>query len=467
MTDMPAAATPTYLEALALTLPLAPSPIVERVPHSSALGRTLLEPIVADRDQPPFDRAMMDGYALRRSDLVGLAAGAALRVSATISAGMLHTEPVPKGACVAIATGAAVPAELDTVIQHERSDRGMSPERTHSDDEVRFEPTARTTVARGHAIHARGADARANTILVTAGTRLNAMHLALAATVGATTLSVAAAPPVAILTSGDEVVDPAAQSIGATQIRNSNASLLAALAPDFGGAVVLHHHILDHADETVAGLRDALDRATIVVTVGGVSAGARDHFPGAIAALGGRFVFRGARIRPGGPIAVATFPARTIDSVEPNENPHTPRVAGPNGTDGPLLIALPGNPVSALVCAHLLLRPLIARALGASGELPWRTLPLTDAVRVDPGRQSFRPARWGAEGVSIPTWHGSGDLAHVAITDGIVELPREAGDVGGAGNTNSAGMVRGMVRAGTPVRFLPWTCGIASPEHRR
>lgn len=407
------AAAPLYADAIGAVLgAVRPGPS-ERVDFEQAIGRTLRTPIVADRDLPPFDRAQMDGYAVRRAEL---RIDSPMPVVATVPAGSFLDRTVPPGACVAIATGAPLPADCDTVVPHEQSDRA-SP--------VRFVPPA-DRLAAGHAVHRRGADARRGDTLVHAGAILGARHIAIAATVGATSIDVAARPRVAILTSGDEVVSPS-NTPRREQIRDSNGPLLAALVVAMGGDVPMRRHLADEASPTRASLDEALASHDVVATVGGISAGERDRFRAAAEAARVEFIVRRARLQPGGPIAIGVAPS------------------------GAIFLGVPGNPVSALVCAHLFLWPILRRRCGGDGALPWRIATLRESATPNPARQAFRPARLAADGGAIvPRWAGSGDLAHTAETDGILELPPQSEPIA----------------VGASLRFLPW-CDASGSVARR
>jgi len=357
-------------------------------------GLTLDEPIVADRDMPPFNRAQMDGYALRH-DCYQTASP--MPVVGDIAAGQPPDVAIPEGACVRIATGAPVPDDADTVIPHEWSDRG---------DPVRFDHDAPTI---GHAIHPRGADARAGDELVARRTILGPNHLGLAASVGRTTVRVIRPPVVRIVTSGDEV-RPIGSVVQPHQIRNANGIMIGGMASRCGAGRIEHDHLPDGADVTSEHLGEALAHADIVVTIGGVSVGARDFIPAALDAHGVDVIVRGAAIQPGKPIRIGRAPS------------------------GTMVVALPGNPVSALVTACLFLRPIIRWQCGDVTPMPWQTRPLAHDVRSNPRRTVFRPCIASDDGITVPTWSGSGDLAHTSDTTGIVMLPRHDGDIA-AGET--------------------------------
>jgi molybdopterin molybdotransferase len=325
-------------------------------------------------------------------------------VAATISAGQPADVRVPPGHCVAIATGAPLPADTDTVIPHEQSDRG---------DPVRFTVTSIETA---HAVHPRGADARAGDSLVPAGTLLGPQHLGLAATVGRQQLVVAARPRATVLTSGDEVrpVDAVPEP---HEIRNSNGPMVSALLRRIGAEPVACRHVTDDPDLTAAAVTEALGHSDLLVTVGGVSVGRRDYLPEAFTAQGVSTVLHGAAIQPGRPLLAGRAPT------------------------GAIVIGLPGNPVSALACTCLFCWPVVRAQLGLPPLLPWRPVTLAEAVRPNATRRAFRPAMILEDGrVRVPAWAGSGDLTHTTPTDGLVELPIQAE----------------AVAAGTVLRFLPW-----------
>jgi molybdopterin molybdotransferase len=395
---------PDYAEALAAVLETIKPLAAERVALDSALGLTLTSDIVADRDYPPFNRAQMDGYALRAADC---AKGRRFPVIAEVAAGTICPVSIPPGACVKIATGAPVPSELDAVIEHERSDRA---------DPVSF---TLDSVDPWRSVHRCGSDARAGAVVLRAGTTLGPAHLGIAAMVGATTLSVHRRTRVAILTSGDEVVPPDG-SPQSHQIRNSNAVMLAAAFGRFGGQVASNTHLPDEPAATYEAVEQALASASsinLLVTVGGVSAGERDFFPAALEKAGARFTLRGASLQPGRPITIGS-------------SPH-----------GQVIVCLPGNPVSSLVCAHLFGWPIVRRLAGSADGLPWRTAELAQPVKPNAQRRAFRPAQLDPDGrVSVPSWAGSGDLIHTGSTHGLLELPVQPE----------------LVAPGVRLRFLPW-----------
>lgn len=393
---------PDYQDALERALSIAgPLKKKETITLAECGGRVLAETIIADRDLPPFHRAQMDGYALR-ADEVGTRES--FPVLAIVAAGMSGDVEVPPGSCIKIATGAPLPEDVDTVIQHELSDRG---------DPVRF---SIDSMERGRAVHPRGSDAKKGDVLIEASSLLRAQHLGIAAVTGKTALKVTAKPRAIILSSGDEIKQLGAP-VKTHQIRNSNGLQTAELLNRFGAEVNAIVHVFDERDETIKTVRQAIAEADLVVTLGGISAGERDHFPSAFEACGIELALERAAIQPGKPVMVGRAPS------------------------GCMILGLPGNPVSALTCACVFGWPIVRVMLGLAPDLPWREVQLAEEVKPNPNRRAFRPARLvDMSRIVIPKWAGSGDLAHTANTDGLVELPIQ----------------EGAVETGTKLRFLSW-----------
>ncbi len=402
---------PTYDQALRSVLATLPPPSAALLqqPLDEALGSELAEPIRADRDLPPFNRAAMDGYAVRSGDLGE--EGGSLEVVGTIAAGSpVDGVSLASGQCVAIATGAPVPSDADTVVPHELTDRGHPT--------VMINGPAKP----GNAIHPRGADASAGDVLLPAGITLRPHHLAIAATAGAARLVVShRAPVVTVISSGDEIRPPETptEELERHQIRESNVTLLRHAVPFFGGSILRCVHVEDEAEPTRQAVRQAVRESDFVVTVGGISAGTRDRFPDAFEHAGVETHLKGAAIQPGKPIFIGSVV-----------------------TDGHActVVGLPGNPVSVLATSHLFLWPLMRRFRGLPARLPWVVRPAGYPAKPNPHREAFRPCHIEDRGIVIPEWQGSGDLAHVAPTTGLARLPME----------------RDMVTAGNPLSYLPY-----------
>lgn len=386
----------------------------ESVPMGEAVGRVLHGDILADRDQPPFNRSAMDGYAVRSAEVKP---GASFEVVATIAAGASADPSADLSRGVArIATGAAVPESYDAVIPVEKS--------TEQNNRVRF---MLDSLDVGASIHKRGDDAVSGQTVLRSGTLLGPQHVGIAAGVGCVDISVMRRPAVSLITTGDEV-RPAAtptDQLSPCQIRNSNGPMVDALLRALGVEMMDHVHVADDPDATLAAARKALGKSHLVVTVGGVSVGRRDYLPWAWRELGLETLVQGVAIQPGKPVLIAQ----------------------PKGESQKLVIGLPGNPVSVLATAHLFVWPVIRVLMGLPLVLPWRRVWLSQPVKANGSREVFRSAALIGETrdqARVIDWHGSGDLAHTGEADGLIRLP----------------MRPGTIDAGEAVAYLPLIGGM-------
>lgn len=363
----------------------------ERVPLAAAAGRVLAAPVVADRDQPPFARATRDGFACRAADL----AKGRLRVVGQLRAGEAWTQGAIKpGEAVEIMTGAGAPAGADCVAMVEHV--------TVAEGHVGLAGTRE--LAPGENIVPAGAEARAGAVVVPAGRRVGVTETGAAAACGHAELTVFARPRVAILATGDELVE-VTETPGAHQIRNSNSYSLAAQTRAAGGEPKILPIVQDDGAATERAIREAWD-CDLVLLTGGVSMGKFDFVEQALLALGADFFFTGARIQPGRPVVFGKLASAYF-------------------------LGLPGNPVSTMVTFALFAAPLL-RALGGESECRPRfeMARLEEEVRVKTGLTRFLPA-WvegdvrGAR-VRRIAWQGSGDLAAAAKANGFLVVPETA-----------------------------------------
>lgn len=379
-----------------------PAPSLESVELLAAAGRVLAEEIFADRDIPPFPRSTRDGYAVRSSDLANLPA--TLDVIGEIKAGE-KSEKIPTridlGQTVSIMTGAPVPAGADSVVMVEYTTR-------HAD---RVEITRSTTP--GENIVPRGAEAGQGTRLLERGTRLNEAAIALAASAGKSRLQVYARPRIAVLSTGDEIVDITATP-GPTQIRNSNSYSLAVQILRAGGQPIL----LPIAPDEPQRLREHIEeglRYDLLLMTGGVSMGRYDLVEQVLAELGAEIFFTGAKIQPGRPVVFGRYGAGA-----PAREKATEKLT--------CFFGLPGNPVSTMVTFELFARPMIE---ALSGQLPRKLVflhaKLKSEIRVRTGLRRFLPANLSGEfensEVDLVTWQGSGDVAATARADCYIVIP--------------------------------------------
>jgi len=376
---------PSYSEALAAALEIAKKvSAVETAQLARAEGQILAEDILADRDLPPYNRSQMDGYAVLASEVKN---GVSMRVTGQVAAGMTFDGEREPSTCIAIATGAPVPDCFDAVVQHELTDNGS--------DVVVFHCGG---LKQGKSIHPKGVDAKAGDVLVAKHTKLAPQHIGIAASVCTHTIKVLSKPKVIVITSGDEVIEPDKTPLP-HQIRNSNNPMLASVFTSMGCDVVQKHHVLDDPEATNEIIASALDgRCDLVVTIGGISAGKRDFIPSSFANSGVELVVKGAKVQPGKPIMVGKHECAVV-------------------------LGLPGNPVSALVCSCVFGWPIVRSLQGIPAALPWQEAPLVHEVKPNPNRLCIRPCQLVNGKITVPSWQGSGDLVHTASTHGLVQLP--------------------------------------------
>ena len=301
---------------------------VEDVALAESLGRVLAVPVTADRDQPPFDASAMDGWAIRRADL---APGTRFQIAGESAAGRAYARSVEPGQAVRIFTGAPVPQGADLVVIQENA--------TRDGETVSF--TIDREPPPGN-IRPSGGDFRSGDALLADGARIDAWRLSLAAAAGRATLGVARRPRVAILATGDELVPPGATP-APDQIFESGSFSLAALVQAWGGEAIRLKAQADDLDAIAHAVETA--QADLIVTVGGASVGDHDLVKPALAILGLTLRVETIAVRPGKPTWFGAL------------------------GDGRRVLGLPGNPASALVCAELFLRPLLAALTGADPAL--------------------------------------------------------------------------------------------------
>jgi molybdopterin molybdotransferase len=347
----------------------------EHLPLELAFGRVLAEPIRADRDYPPFNRATMDGYALRYSDLAqGIRR---FSIAETVFAGDRPTRFIQKGECYKIMTGAAVPGEADTVIRRE--------DMTEAEKEVELNTVAPGSWRPFLNIARQGEDLQSGDSVIDRPCRCEPATMGLLATLGQAMVTVACLPRIALLTTGNEVV-AAGAPVSGVQIRNSNRWMLEAALKKSGAGITAYAHVSDNPDRLRESLESVLGHDILILT-GGVSAGEADYVPGVLEGLGVKRLFHKMAIRPGKPIWCGVAPS------------------------GGMVFALPGNPFSCLVNFVLLIGPYLDACWGLEPPEPLG-LPL-DAPRArrTPLDEFFPVRLHGSPARLTPvSLNGSGDI---------------------------------------------------------
>jgi molybdopterin molybdotransferase len=360
----------------------------ETIELSRACGRVLAQPIAADRDYPPFDRSIRDGFALRADDAVP---GATLHCIGEIKAGSGFDGVVGAGQCVQIMTGAAVPAGADAVVMIEHV--------SIDGDRIILSRSA----TRGQSIVLRGKEALARQQLLAAGVRLGYAEMALAGQVGSHHVTVFKRPRAAILSTGDEVVDVSANP-GPLQVRNGNSLALETLAVLTGA----EGESLGNAPDEKKELRSRIERgleADLLIISGGVSMGKYDLVEMVLGELGTQFVYDSVAIRPGRPAVFGVCRGKPV-------------------------FGLPGNPVSTMVTFELFVVPAIDVLSGAEPRpLPIFRARLAHALQERSELTHFLPARVqtvrGEPEVSVLPWQGSGDVVTLAESNALLIVSPE------------------------------------------
>jgi molybdopterin molybdotransferase len=365
----------------------------ETIPLTRSIGRVLAEDVAAVRDQPPFAASAMDGWAVRAADCPGR-----LRIVGESAAGHGVDSEVGAGEAVRIFTGAAVPAGCDAIVIQEDATR---------EGETVLVPA----IAAGRSVRPAAGDFKAGAVLLARGTRIDPWRLSLAAAAGRAEVSVGGRARVALLSTGEEIVQAPATP-GPFQIYDSGSPALAEMVESWGGTAVRARPVRDELDAVIAALRDA--EAELIVTVGGASVGDHDLVRAAALALGLSLRVESVNVRPGKPTFFGVL------------------------GDGRRLLGLPGNPASAFVCAEMFLKPILSAYQGAPTALATITARLAEALPANGSREHWMRAKLTYEdgGVSVRPYRDqdSSLISVFAVSDALMRrLPgaqaAEAGTV--------------------------------------
>jgi molybdopterin molybdotransferase len=363
---------------------------IESLPLVQCSGAVLRENIYGERDQPPFDRVAMDGIAL---DSAAAREGRrSFAIQAVQAAGDPPLTLTQRTGCIEAMTGAMLPVGCDVVIPVE--------EISVSEGIARLKDTAHLEAWDN--VHRRGSDSRQGALLLEAGTRLTPPEVAIAASAGMARVRVSAQPMLAVLSTGNELIEPG-EAVLPHQIRRSNVYGIIAALRRHGFQRVADDHVSDEPAQMRARLKLHLDTHDVLILSGGVSMGRFDLVPSLLTELGVRMVFHKVAQRPGKPLWFGV------------------------AQSGPAVFALPGNPVSTLVCLSRYVIPALLAAMGDRSPAA-RKIPLAAAVTVASRFVQFVPVRtevddWGRDWAVPRMTNGSGDFTALAGTDGFVELP--------------------------------------------
>jgi molybdopterin molybdotransferase len=367
---------------------------VEIVPLHLALHRVLAESVVSQLDFPHWDNSAMDGYALRWADLQ--AGIEPLQVVSEISAGIAPTKSIESGQAARIFTGAMLPAGADTIIIQENTQR--------IGDQLQIMKLAS---AQGEFVRRQGDFAKAGDVLLTKGTKLLPASIAVLAAAQYPQVQVYRKTRVAILSTGNELVQPG-DNLAPGQIVDSNQYALTALIQQWGGEPIWLGSAPDNPQELAVMMQRAIDAADIVLSTGGVSVGDYDYVDRVLAELGGEIQITAVAVKPGKPLTVATFEQ-------------------PGGRT--LYFGLPGNPVSALVSCWRFIYLGFQQVAGiADPQLPWSEAVTGVDLRSDNRRESYLWGRVELNGdrqefMPVAGGHNSGNLINLARANALAMLP--------------------------------------------
>jgi molybdopterin molybdotransferase len=361
----------------------------EQISTASSTGRVLRQSVVAERDQPPFDRVMMDGIAIACSDYdTGIRT---FPLQATQAAGDKQLS-LEQGSCIEIMTGAVLPDGADCIVPVERisvADGAATLEEDYEAKERQF-------------IHARGSDHQEGAELLSAGKCVSAMDIAVINSCGLTAVEASMSPNIRVISTGNELV-PAGSPIEPHQIRMSNGPAIVALLEQHGYRNCQHDHLIDEPGLLKQSIGEHLGQAEVLILSGGVSMGKADYVPAVLKELGVEVVFHKISQRPGKPMWFGIGPRKQA------------------------VFALPGNPVSTLVCCRQYVIPALARASGRRDRRP-EFAALAQEVSFKPRLTCFLPVKLmsntGGQVLAMPVHtNTSGDFAALSDSDGYVELP--------------------------------------------
>lgn len=383
------------------------STALQRVPIAAALGHTLAEDVHSPVQLPGFDNSAMDGFAVRREDVLGASSDApvTLRVVADIPAGSGLNPPLARGECARIMTGAPVPTDADAIVPLEQTVQGTAVTVAAANAiEVTAEPKPAAHIRRA------GEDAPVGALVARAGDHLGARILSGIAATGIAEVAVLPTPRVAVITTGDEVIIPGG-ALEHGQLFDSNTTLVASLVRECGAEVALQAHVGDGGSEFADAVAQAVEaQVDVIVTTGGVSVGAFDVVRLVLGAEreNSGISFDKVAMQPGKPQGFGRLPS------------------------GPLVFALPGNPVSVFTSFEAFVRPTLSILAGGDFTRQETTATAAEGWRTPPGRLQFMPVRFSSPGEVVrATSGGSGShlVSRLAAAEALALVPAESEEV--------------------------------------
>lgn len=397
------------------------TPRTEEVGIGQAQGCTLAEVVFADRDYPPFDKSLMDGFAVAGAEKEP-------RIIGEIAAGSISARGIAPGEAMAIMTGAPVPDGTFAVVPIEQTEV--------AGNQLRLS----RPVTAGQNISRRASDVAAGISVLTKGQRLETAQLAVAASVGKTILSVYPPPRTGVISTGDEIV-PMDQSPSPIQIRNSNSIMLLSFLRQMGCEPTDLGHVRDDRPLIRDRIEKGMAHHDVLFITGGMSMGKYDFTPQVLQELGVELLITKVRIKPGKPFIFGRKKhldnaSRNISDSKmsrgalpresrPGDGPALPGAQTPSQQDK-FIFGLPGNPVSAMICTLRLAARLMRRLQGQDPGENWIEARLVDGLPANGSREFYQPVRLSKSGATPLPWKGSADIFTLARADAL--LPRPEND---------------------------------------
>jgi molybdopterin molybdotransferase len=371
-----------FEDALHIALSKAQQNGIETVKFDKAVGRVLAQNVVSDMDMPPFDKAAMDGFAIRESEI-----NQELNIIETVAAGQTPTKNVLPGTATRIMTGAPVPKGADFVIQVELSE-------TTCNNMVAFASKPKNNIIY------KGSDVKTDDVVLGKGQKLDARHIAVLASVGCTQIEVYKQPLVGIISTGDEIVEPE-QKPSISQIRNSNGHQLIAQVIESNAIPKYYGIVKDDYELTRQAIENGMTECDVLLLTGGVSMGDFDFVPKIMADLGIEILFNKVAVQPGKP---------TTFGVKGNK----------------VIFGLPGNPVSSYIQFDILVKPFLYKTMGLMASDLQIKLPLGKSYsRKKVERSAYIPVKIDKNGKVFPSdYHGSAHIYSLPQSDALAIIPK-------------------------------------------
>jgi molybdopterin molybdotransferase len=371
----------SFEEAYSIVTTNLPLTDAERIDYRNSAGRILAEDILSDIHMPPFDKAAVDGYACRMTDI-----HQPMRLLEVIPAGSKPSLEITPGTCSKIMTGAMMPDGADCVVMVEQ---------TREENEIVFVTETRTKAN----IAFFAEDIKAGDKVISKGTLIKPQHIAVLATAGAISPLVFKKARITVMSTGDELVEPHVVP-GPGKIRNSNSSQLVAQAIAMGADAEYGGIIADNEDSSRQMISNALEKSDVVILSGGISMGDFDYVPAILNEMGIEILFRSVAVQPGKPSVFAR-------------------------SGNKFVFALPGNPVSSFNIFELLAKPFLYRLMGHNYDAVRLLIPIgEDYLRKAIARHGFVPAIINSHGRAMPVhYHGSAHINALVQANALISVP--------------------------------------------